>query len=152
MISCTEFIPAYNELFKFLDARGGREAVECFWEYLADRFLGNLESTVAQHGLRGCWMYWSGSLNEEAADFTMEIDDEEGWFRITMHRCPSMGRLIELDQVEPYHDYCRHCEVLYRRVLDRLGYRFTIDRSQCHEARCVSTVTRDSVIESTNEE
>ena len=26
MISCTEFIPAYSELFKFLEAQGGKEA------------------------------------------------------------------------------------------------------------------------------
>ena len=30
MISCTEFIPAYSELFKFLEAKGGGEAVEEF--------------------------------------------------------------------------------------------------------------------------
>ncbi len=34
MISCTEFIPAYSELFKFLHERGGREAVVKFWESL----------------------------------------------------------------------------------------------------------------------
>ena len=44
MISCTEFIPAYSELFKFLEAQGGREAVEAFWEHLSDRFLGTSEA------------------------------------------------------------------------------------------------------------
>ena len=42
MISCTEFIPAYSELFKFLESKGGPEAVEYFWNYLSDNFLGNL--------------------------------------------------------------------------------------------------------------
>ena len=27
MISCTEFIPAYSELFRYLEERGGREEV-----------------------------------------------------------------------------------------------------------------------------
>ena len=141
MISCTEFIPAYSELFKFLEARGGRPAVERFWEHLADRFLGNLKSAVQEHGLRGCWTYWSHTLNEEAADFTMELDEDAGRFRIIMHHCPSMGRLLEIGHVEPYHDYCRHCDVLYRRVLEPLGYRYTIDLSRCREARCAVTVT-----------
>lgn len=145
MISCTEFIPAYSELFKFLEARGGRRAVQRFWDYLADRFLANLRSAVAQHGLRGCWLYWSRALNEEAADFTMELDEDAGQFRITMHRCPSMGRLLELDHVEPYHDYCRHCDVLYRRVLEPLGYRYTVDLSRCREAQCAVTVTPSNV-------
>ncbi len=142
MISCAEFIPAYSELFKFLESRGGREAVERFWEYLSDTFLGNLRSEVEQNGLRGCWNYWSHTLNEEAADFTMELDEEAGQFRIAMHRCPSMARLLELQHVEPYHDYCRHCEVLYRRVLEPLGFDYAIDLSTCGEARCSLTVTR----------
>ncbi|HID24746.1 MAG TPA: hypothetical protein EYP14_20425 [Planctomycetaceae bacterium] len=140
MISCTEFIPAYSELFKFLESRGGRQAVEKFWEYLAERFLGNLREAVQRHGIRGCWIYWSHTLNEEAAEFTMELDEEAGWFRITMHRCPSMSRLLELKHIEPYHDYCRHCDVLYRRVLEPLGYSYRIDLSRCHEARCELTV------------
>ena len=140
MISCTDFIPAYSELFKFLEAQGGRQAVESFWEYLSDNFLGNLKSAVEQHGLRGCWIYWSHTLNEEAADFTMELDEDAGKFRIIMHHCPSMGLLLELDYMERYHDYCRHCDVLYRRVLEPLGYRCTLDLSQCDEARCTFTI------------
>ena len=135
MISCTEFIPAYSELFKFLEARGGRRAVEAFWEYLSDGFLGNLrERRRASTGCAAAGSTGRDALSEEAADFTMELDEEAGRFRIVMHHCPSMGRLLELDHVEPYHDYCRHCDVLYRRVLEPLGYRYTIDLSQCHEA------------------
>ena len=141
MISCTEFIPAYSELFKFLEATGGVRAVDDFWEYLADGFLGNLKSAVEQHGLRGCWDYWNLVLNEEAADFTMELDEDAGQFRIILHRCPSKGRLIELKHIEPYHDYCRHCDVLYRRVLEPLGYRYSFDRSRCDEAQCAVTIT-----------
>ena len=112
MLPCSDFIPAYSELFKFLEARGGREAVEDFWNDLSDRFLGNLRELVREHGLRGCWLYWSHTLNEEAADFTMELDEEAGRFQIAMHHCPSMGRLLELEHLEPYADYCRHCDVL----------------------------------------
>ncbi len=141
MISCTDFIPAYSELFKFLEAQGGVEAVEDFWNYLSDRFLGNLRRLVERHGLRGCWLYWSRTLNEEAADFTMTLDEESQEFTIDMHCCPSMGRLLQLDHLEPYRDYCRHCDVLYRRVLEPLGYRCEVDLSRCHEARCRLVVT-----------
>ena len=34
MISCTEFIPAYSELFSFLEERHGRDEVDRFWTYL----------------------------------------------------------------------------------------------------------------------
>ncbi|MBN2294738.1 MAG: hypothetical protein JXM70_20080 [Pirellulales bacterium] len=142
MISCTEFIPAYSEMFKFLQRCGGVEAVDSFWEYLADNFLDNLRDLVKEHGIRGCWMYWSHTLNEEAADFTMTIDDEAGEFEIIMHHCPSKGRLLELNHVEPYHDYCRHCDVIYARVLEPLGYSCTADMSECKQARCRFTVRK----------
>lgn len=142
MISCTDFIPAYSELFKYLETHGGREAVVGFWNYLSDNFLGNLKGLVEEHGIRGCWLYWSHTLNEEAADFTMELDEEAGEFRILMHHCPSKGRLMESRHIEPYHDYCGHCDVLYRRILEPLGYDYIFDMSRCDEAACAVTVRR----------
>ena len=140
MISCTEFIPAYSELFKYLERRGGHQLVVAYWEYISDNFLDNLRSLVEEHGLRGCWLYWSHTLNEEAADFTMELDEEAGAFKIIMHHCPSKGRLLELSHVEPYYDYCGHCDVLYRRVLEPLGYDYISDMSECDRARCSVTI------------
>ena len=142
MIPCTDFIPAYSELFKYLESRGGVEAVEDFWCYLSDNFLNNLHDLVQRRGIRGCWDYWSHTLNEEAADFTMELDEEAGTFRIDMHHCPSMGRLKELKHLRPYHDYCRHCDVLYRRILEPLGYSYEVDLSRCHDAACSLLVRR----------
>ena len=142
MIPCTDFIPAYSELFKFLEEKGGKEAVVDFWNYLSDNFLGNLRDLVVENGIRGCWLYWSHTLNEEAADFTMELDEEAGEFKITMHRCPSKGLLLECNYVEPYDDYCGHCDVLYRRVLEPLGYECLTDMSDCDEGKCSLVVRR----------
>ena len=136
MIPCTEFIPAYSDLFKFIEECGGVETVDAYWHELSDRFLTNLRDLVTEKGIRGCWEYWSQTLNEETDDFTMELDEEAGEFRIAMHHCQSKGRLLEYDHFEPYHDYCRHCDVLYRRVLEPLGYEMTVDMSDCDRAAC----------------
>lgn len=140
MISCTEFIPAYSELFKYIEEKSGKEAVFDFWEYLSDNFLTNLKELVEQNGIEGCWTYWSGSLNEEAADFTMELDENHEEFKISMHHCPSKGRLMELKYMEPYYNYCEHCDILYRRVLEPLGYEYFCDLSECDKAKCAITV------------
>lgn len=142
MISCTEFIPAYSELFRFLDAKGGKPAVVDFWNYLSDNFLGNLRSHVQRDGIRGCWLYWTHTLNEEAADFTMELDEEAGEFRIAMHHCPSKGRLLKYSHMKPYPNYCEHCDVLYRRVLEPLGYEYVFDGSRVDQAACAIVVRR----------
>lgn len=142
MISCTEFIAAYSELFKYLEKRGGNDAVLDFWNYLSDNFLGNLHDLVVANGIRGCWLYWSHTLNEEAADFTMELDEEKGEFSIVMHHCPSKGRLLEWTHIDPYPDYCKHCDVLYRRVLEPLGYEYHYDGTHVDEARCSLRIRR----------
>lgn len=136
MIPCTDFIPAYSTCFEYLHERGGYPAVERFWEYLSDTFLNNLRDLATERGLKGCWDYWSHTLNEEAADFTMVLDEDAGTFRIDMHHCPSMGRLRDDPQITPYEHYCQHCDTLYRRVLEPLGYEYSIDLSRCRDARC----------------
>jgi len=140
MISCTEFIPAYNELFKFIEQKNDKEALIDFWHYLSDKFLVNLKNEVVENGLLGCWNYWNKTLKEEAADFTMELDEKEQEFSITMHHCPSKGLLLEQNHIEPYPDYCEHCDVLYRRVLEPQGFEYTLDRSQTNKARCKLTI------------
>jgi hypothetical protein len=142
MIPCTEFIPAYSELFAFLEERHGKDAVRGFWEYISDNFLGNLQDLVAANGIRGCWQYWTHTLNEEAADFTLELDEAAGEFSLTMHRCPSKGMLLDMDRVAPYPDYCGHCDLLYRRVLEPLGYEYSYDMSMVDKAKCRLVVRR----------
>ncbi|MEW6356957.1 MAG: hypothetical protein AB1696_11555 [Planctomycetota bacterium] len=141
MISCTEFIPFYSELFRFLEERGGRGEVVRFWEALSDEFLGNLRDLVKEKGLAGCFEYWSHTLTEEAADFTMTLDEKEGWFRIEMHECPSMGMLLRLKHIEPYHDYCGHCAVLYPRVLEPLGFHCEMGIIDPHKPSCFLHIT-----------
>lgn len=142
MISCTEFIPAYSELFKFLDAKGGKGAVVKFWEELSDAFLDNLRDLAAKKGVEGCFEYWSHTLTEEAADFKMSFDKDNDVFEIEMRNCPSKGRLLGIEHIEPYEFYCEHCDTLYRRVLEPLGFEYDIDLSQCEDATCRITVRK----------
>ncbi|MCX7706298.1 MAG: hypothetical protein N2115_08615 [bacterium] len=142
MISCTDFIPAYSEFFKFLEKKGGKKEVVKFWEHLSEKYLINLKNLVKKHGLKGCWLYWSKALNEEAADFVMELDEKKGIFTIKMKKCPSKGRLINAKHIKPYRDYCEHCDILYRRILEPLGYEYFIDLSRCEKARCRTEVKK----------
>ena len=142
MISCTDFIPAYSELFTFLEEKKGKEDVIRFWHYLSDTFLDNLKAVVRKKEIAGCWSYWSKTLNEEAAAFTMELDTRTGVFKGTLHRCPSKGRLLKLKHFKAYKDYCGHCDVLYRRVLEPLGLEYVFNDSEVDRARC-SIVVRE---------
>jgi len=141
MISCTEFIPSYSELFTFLEKNWGYEGgVKKYWDFLFDpeRYQA-LETKVRDHGIRGCWEYWSKSLNEEAADFTMCLNEKDGWFSCRLNHCPSKGRLLEMKQLVPYDKYCRHC-TSYRKVLEKYGFRYVYDFTQTDKAACCAYV------------
>ena len=138
MISCTEFIPLYSELFRYIHEKSGSDAVMRYWEYISDEYVApRLGKAVSRSGMRGCWEYWSKSLNEEAADFTMTYDEENETFEIDMHHCPSKGMLDSLTHMEPYENYCGHCAVLYARVLEKYGITMTTDMSDIAHAKCV---------------
>jgi hypothetical protein len=142
MISCTEFIPAYSEGFKYFEKIGGRGELEKFWSYLSDLYLKDtLTKLVGEEGLEGCNTYWAHSLNEEAADFKMVLDEIKGEFTIDMVKCPSKGMLNELTYMEPYHSYCDHCPALYRPIVERVGYRYDEDLSNCKNATCTVKIS-----------
>lgn len=140
MISCTEFIPSYSELFTFLEDNYGRAEVDRFWKYLftPDGEGIPLINHVKQSGIRGCFTYWAGSLNEEAADFTMYLNEKAGWFLLEMHECPSKGRLLKLKDeigITPYHDYCLHCD-FYRAAVEKIGLKYIFNFSGTDRASC----------------
>lgn len=124
MIASTEFILAYNELFKFVDRRHGKKAVVKLWEALSDEFLTNLDRLVARKGIAGMVEYWTHTLSEEGGDCVVIVRDDE--FIIDMHACPSAAK-VRNGPAKPYRDYCGHCAVLYSRILEKHGYKANTD-------------------------
>ena len=142
MISCTEFIPAYSELFTFLDNKYGREEVSRLWEYIF-KPTGDgipLINYARRDGLKGCIDYWAKTLSEEAADRIGYQNVEEGWSYGIMYYCPSKGRLLELEKeigLKPYYDYCAHCDY-YRAALDEVGLKWIRNHIDVDKASCTS--------------
>lgn len=138
MISCTEFIPAYSTLFTYLEETWGPEEVPAYWGKHFDPLKHPVYSYVSKEGLRGCFSYWSVTLNEEAADFTMYLNEKRGFYLLNMHRCPSKGRLLELKDaigVEPYRNYCLHCDH-YRASVEACGLSYIYNFQGVDKAAC----------------
>lgn len=144
MISCTEFIPAYSELFSYLDEHYGKEEVERFWTYLFEPTGKGIPliNFAKKDGLRGCWNYWRGTLTEEAADTLRYFNEEKGWLSSEMRYCPSKGRLLQLEKeigLKPYYDYCGHCDY-YRASLEAVGLRSLRIHTHVDEAKCAGVI------------
>ena len=143
MLSCTEFIPLYSEFFKFLEKKGGESAVMDYWIYLSDTNIGdktNPNSLAAKcelyGGFEGARAYWGHTLSEEACDTYNIYNPKERYNYSLMRYCPSRGMLNSLKHVEPYHNYCGHCKVIYSRVLEKYGVVYERDHSEIDKARC----------------
>ena len=77
MISCTEFIPAYSTLFTYLEEKYGPAEVPKYWGLHFNPTKSPLYRFVSTEGIKGCFSYWTGTLNEEAADFTMYLNEKK---------------------------------------------------------------------------
>lgn len=149
MISCTEFIPLYSELFKFLEKKGGYDAVTDYWYFISDNGIGNrsnVNSLISflerdkDDPMEGAWKYWEKSLTEEACDLIRLYNPEKDCIYSHMRHCPSRGMLNELQHVEPYHDYCEHCRVIYPPVLRQYGLDARRDNRWVENAECRSII------------
>lgn len=147
MISCTEFIPMYSEFFKYLEKKGGQEEVLKYWNHISDTSIGDktnphsLASFVEKlGGFEGAIAYWSHTLTEEACDMLRIIDWKKKTYCEIMRNCPSRGMLNQLKHIEPYHNYCGHCNVIYSRVLEKYGIVYEMDFSDIENARCKGTL------------
>ena len=145
MISCTEFIPLYSEFFKFLEKNGGHDAVMAYWVYLSDRNIADKTNpnSLASFceklgGFEGARAYWNHTLTEEACDLYRIYEPEKRYIFDHIRHCPSRGMLNSLNHIEPYHDYCEHCRVIYQRVLDKYGIVYERDHSKINNAECFS--------------
>lgn len=140
MISCTEFVPAYSELFTYLDDHYGRAEVDRLWDYLfAPTGKGiPLINYARKDGLKGCVDYWTHIAEEESCDVKFTYNLEDGWYQSESFHCPSKGRLLKLQEeigLTPYKDYCDHCDY-YRASLEEVGLTWIrnhmgVDNAQC---------------------
>lgn len=140
MISCTEFIWVYSELFRYLEKRGGEETVIALWKGISEEFLTNLRELVAAEGLEGMHRYWSHTLGEEGGRHVMTLYDD--MFVIDMHDCPSARLVHQSGRIDPYLKYCEHCRWLYPPLLAEFGYEADMDIINCEKGRCRLTVRK----------
>lgn len=140
MISCTEFIWTYNELFRFIEEESDEEQVIDFWKGISDNFLGNLREYIRSEGLTGMNRYWTHTLGEEGGRSHLSLYDD--MFVIDMHDCPSAKLIHQSGRVKPYEKYCEHCRWLYPPLIREFGYEVDYDVISCEKGRCRMTVRK----------
>jgi len=113
------FFELYSQTFSFLDREFGFEAVHRFWDFIADEQLDVLESLMREKGFKGMEEYWRNTLDQEGADYEMQVTDD--YFQLAVKHCPPT-EWFRSKGIEHYPRYSEHCERLYRRVGERCGF------------------------------
>ena len=58
------------------------------------------------------------------------------------HEKRPLGLLLKIRHIDPYQAYCEHCDILYRRVLEPLGYEYQFNPPQPDQASCSIVVKK----------
>ena len=142
MISCTEFIMLYSELFKYLEQLRGEEEVVRYWEKLSEAFCTDLQELVEEKGLEGMKEYCDHVLQSECADYSINLTEDK--LELFINNCPSLGLLRRNRHMEPYHDYCAHCAVLYAHATDKqFGLKTTLDLIDGEKGFCCRVAVKN---------
>ena len=120
-----------------MDKKGGKKKVINFWEEISDNFLQNLETLVREKGIEGMKEYWTHTLGEEGGKY--KITAEENKFGIEIYECPSVKKLNEAKHIKKYPDYCKHCGVLYSRIIEKYGFKSHIEYIDEEKGICRET-------------
>jgi hypothetical protein len=109
MLGCHEFCGYYDWTFHFVRRRWGAAAVARLW---AEAIGGESQQHYAEAGraagLAGLYRTWIQTGEEEACDWTFQLDEQRNVLRWDMRQCPSRGFLLAHD-LNADEDYCDHC-------------------------------------------
>ena len=129
MIGVYDFCGYYEWTFAWLEAQGGEELLEAYWdEAIHQDSQSHAARLIINNGLDGMKEYWGHTLAEEQAGYTSSLTDDT--FRIDMTDCPSKGFLIR-NNLEQHRDYCNHCIGWIGPMMDNAGYTTAHEHNHC---------------------
>ncbi|NLC57062.1 MAG: hypothetical protein GX774_09515 [Armatimonadetes bacterium] len=132
MIGCQDFCGHYDWTFAYLQREYGEEALRDYWEQaIARDSQAHARALIAAKGFQGMAEYWGHTLAEEEAGYVATAG--ANYYRVDMHRCPSLGFLLERGQ-QQFADYCEHCIGWIGPLM--ADYGFAIDHAHNHRGQC----------------
>jgi hypothetical protein len=123
-LPANQFFGIYNDTFKHLEARFGKEAVLDIWNMITESYGKVLDDHLTKYGpIEGAYIFWDTAFKNEGLDY--EIKKEDDALEIVVHNCVPIA-WKKKHNVENYKDYCEHCDALYSPVLRKHGYKVNI--------------------------
>ena len=139
MIPSDHFVRFYNEVFKYIVAKGPAEIRKYY-----DRVSKNQEyhclNWFREKGLRGMYEYWEHIRVEENCDMANHLEDDCYWFEF--FSCPSLSKAVDND-AGACPQYCNHCPGWILPIMTKTGHFAVYNLISRTEPRCMMFVYCD---------
>lgn len=118
MIPSDHFVRFYNEVFKYIAAKGEKELRKYY-----DRVSKNQEyhclNLFKEKGLQGMYEYWEHIRIEENCDMKNNLQDDCYYFEF--FSCPSLSKAMDND-AGVCREYCEHCPGWILPLMTKTGF------------------------------
>ena len=142
MIPSDHFVMFYNEIFKYLDRKGGG-ALQKYYRRVADRQAFFTLDRFRCDGFKGMYDYWERIRIEENCKMRNAYDADH--YESFMERCPSLSKALE-SETGPCRRYCDHCPGWVNDVIGRAGYIGVYDMMGRDVPQCRCSVFKDRAL------
>ncbi len=138
MLPSDHFVRFYNEVFKFLECKGG---LEDYYRAISRHQELHCLRLFWGKGLAGMEEYWHKITLEENCQKEHGITPEGirwSWMQV----CPSLSKVLDNDAA-PCASYCEHCPGWVMPLLSKCGFYCIYDIIDPHLPTCKSFITED---------
>ncbi len=132
MIPSDHFVRFYNEVFKFLDARGG---LADFYRAISRHQELHCLELYRELGIRGLYEYYLRIRKEENCDIDMKLLDDGHGISFHFKFCQSLAKAMDNDAgVCP--KYCLHCPGWSGPLNRKAGFYYVKDIGELLKPEC----------------
>lgn len=118
MIPSDHFVRFYNEVFKYISAKGKAE-LEKYYDRVSKNQEYHCLDLFCQKGLAGMYEYWEHIKLEENCDMINKLDED--CYSFEFFSCPSLSKAVDND-AGPCPEYCNHCPGWILPIMTKAGF------------------------------
>jgi len=139
MIPSDHFVRFYNEVFKYLEAKGDNH-LQDFWNCIGEHQKMHCLELFKTKGLEGMKEYWEKIRVEENCD--LEIELFSNYVKLSMHKCPSLTKVMDNDALH-CEKYCDHCPGWIKKLITEAGFWLVYNLIARDKPQCESYIFKD---------
>ena len=141
MIPSDHFVRFYNEVFKYISAKGKAE-LEKYYDRVSKNQEYHCLDLFCQNGLAGMYEYWEHIKLEENCDMINKLDED--CYSFEFFSCPSLSKAVDND-AGPCPEYCNHCPGWILPIMTKAGFYAVYNLIDRKVPRCEMFVYADKV-------